>query len=220
MATQGTYYLDAPSLSSASVVYDDANLTTVAADGFYSDGTIVREQSSGILLPQVACPSCNNEFLVGFGGAAEDACNFLASGTVTGDDPTFCNCSTFTGAIFAAASTGTYYVSFGGYSVQVSVTNTNPVATVTGICVTCTPSYAIGGCGVSNSNEAGACSDASLNPKTLYSDCAALSLAPGCVLCWDAALQSPVTELYVFADAQNWDMDGNGVIVSSSAIQC
>lgn len=218
MATQGTYYLDAPSLSAASVIYDDANLTTVAADGFYSDGVISREQSSGALLPQVSCPSCNNEFLVGFGGAAEDACDFLASGTVTGDDPTFCDCTTFTGAIFAAAATGTYYVSFGGYSVEVSVTNTNPIATVTGICVTCTPSYSFSGSGVSNVNESGACGDATTNPKTLYSDCAVLTT--GCLLCWDAALQSPITELYAFVPTQNWDLDGNGLIVSSSSIQC
>jgi hypothetical protein len=219
MATQGTYYLDAPSLSSATVVYDDANLTTVAADGFYSDGIISREQSSGVLLPQVACPSCNNEFLVGFGGSTEDACGFVASGTVTGDDPTFCDCTTFTGAIFSAAATGTYYVSFGGYSLQVSVTNGNPVATVTGVCVTCVPSYSVGNCGVSNVNVAGACNDAVNNPKTLYSDCPIVSLAVGCGLYWDAALQSPVTELYVFANV-NWDMDGYGIIAAYSATQC
>jgi hypothetical protein len=219
MATQGTYYLDAPSLSAATVVYDDANLTTVAADGFYSDGIISREQSSGVLLPQVACPSCNNEFLAGFGGAVEDACNFIASGTITGDDPTFCDCTTFTGSIFAAASTGTWYVSFGGYSLEVSVTNGNPVATVTGVCTTCIPSYSIGNCGVSNVNVAASCTDATNNPKTLYSDCPVLSLAPGCGLYWDEALQSPVTETYVFADA-NWDMDGNGIIVAYSSIQC
>jgi hypothetical protein len=58
---------------------------------------------------------------------------------VTGDDSVFCNCTTFTGSIFAAASTGTWYVSFGGNYVSVSVTNGNPVATVTGGCTTCTP---------------------------------------------------------------------------------
>jgi hypothetical protein len=58
MATQGTYYLDAPSLGSATVIYSDAELTTVAPDGFYSDSTISREQVSGSLLPQVTCPSC------------------------------------------------------------------------------------------------------------------------------------------------------------------
>lgn len=58
MATQSTYYLDAPSLGSATVIYSDVNLTIVAPDGFYSDGTISREQVSGSLLPQVSCPSC------------------------------------------------------------------------------------------------------------------------------------------------------------------
>jgi hypothetical protein len=58
MATQATYYLDAPSLASASVIYTDSSLTTIAPDGFYSDGTLVREQASGILLPQTTCPTC------------------------------------------------------------------------------------------------------------------------------------------------------------------
>jgi hypothetical protein len=58
MATSSTYYLDAPSLSSATVVYSNAALTTIAADGFYSDGSIVREQVSGVLLPQQTCPAC------------------------------------------------------------------------------------------------------------------------------------------------------------------
>jgi hypothetical protein len=60
MATSATFYLDAPSLGSATVVYSNSSLTTVAADGFYSDGTIVREQASGSLLPQVTCPSCSS----------------------------------------------------------------------------------------------------------------------------------------------------------------
>jgi hypothetical protein len=58
MATSGTYYLDGPSLASATAVYTDAALTTKAPDGFYSNETIVREQSSGLLLPQNDCPSC------------------------------------------------------------------------------------------------------------------------------------------------------------------
>lgn len=59
MSVSATYYLDAPSLGSASVIYSDAALTTIAADGYYSDGIIVREQVSGVLLPQEICPSCN-----------------------------------------------------------------------------------------------------------------------------------------------------------------
>lgn len=59
MATQGTYYLDAPSLADATVVYQDAGLTTLAPDGYYANGTIVRQQSGGILLPAQPCPTCN-----------------------------------------------------------------------------------------------------------------------------------------------------------------
>jgi hypothetical protein len=58
MAVSETYYLDAPSLGSASVIYSDAALTIIAEDGFYSDGVISREQVSGVLLPQQTCPSC------------------------------------------------------------------------------------------------------------------------------------------------------------------
>jgi hypothetical protein len=78
-------------------------------------------------------------FFIGFGGATEDACGFAASGTVTGNSPVFCSCTTFTGAIFAAAPTGTWYVSFGGQVVSVSVINGNPVATVTSACSSCSP---------------------------------------------------------------------------------
>lgn len=60
MATQGTYYLDAPSLATATVVYQDQGLTVLAPDGYYSDGTIVRQQVAGVLLPVAACPACAN----------------------------------------------------------------------------------------------------------------------------------------------------------------
>lgn len=58
MATSSTYYLNAPSLGSATAIFSNAGLTTLAADGFYSDGVISREQVSGVLLPQQTCPSC------------------------------------------------------------------------------------------------------------------------------------------------------------------
>ena len=58
MATSSTYYLDAPSLSTATVVYSNAALTTVAANGYYSDGSIMRQQLGGVLLPAVTCPAC------------------------------------------------------------------------------------------------------------------------------------------------------------------
>ena len=58
MATSASYYLNAPSLGSATAVFSNDTLTTLAADGFYSNGVIVREQVSGVLLPQQTCPTC------------------------------------------------------------------------------------------------------------------------------------------------------------------
>lgn len=58
MATSSTFYLNGPSLASATAVYTNSSLTTLAPNGYYSDGTIVRQQSSGSLLPQSTCPSC------------------------------------------------------------------------------------------------------------------------------------------------------------------
>lgn len=58
MATSSSYYLNAPSIGSATSIFVNADLTVLAADGFYSDGVIVREQVSGVLLPQQTCPTC------------------------------------------------------------------------------------------------------------------------------------------------------------------
>ena len=56
------YYLDGTTLNNATAVYDDADLTTCAANGFYSDGISVREQitqgSGCLLLPPQICPTC------------------------------------------------------------------------------------------------------------------------------------------------------------------
>lgn len=58
MATSGNYYLNGPSLGSASGVFTDAELTICAPDGFYSDGVISRELVNCVLLPQQVCLSC------------------------------------------------------------------------------------------------------------------------------------------------------------------
>ena len=58
MATSSTYYLNGPSLGSATAVFTNAALTVCAPDGFYSDGVIVRGQVGCVLLPQQTCPSC------------------------------------------------------------------------------------------------------------------------------------------------------------------
>jgi hypothetical protein len=58
MATSSSYYLNAPSLGSATAVFTDEALSVCAANGFYSDGVIVREQVDCVLLPQQSCPTC------------------------------------------------------------------------------------------------------------------------------------------------------------------
>lgn len=58
MATSSTYYLNGPSLGSATAVFTDPDLMLCAPDGFYFDGVIVREQVSCVLLPQQLCPAC------------------------------------------------------------------------------------------------------------------------------------------------------------------
>lgn len=52
------YYLDAPSLGSATSVFIDTDLTVCAPDGYYSDGLITREQVGCVLLPEQVCPEC------------------------------------------------------------------------------------------------------------------------------------------------------------------
>ena len=58
MPTNATYYIDDETLEEASAVYSDAELNTLAADGFYSDSNISREQLNGVLLPAVECETC------------------------------------------------------------------------------------------------------------------------------------------------------------------
>lgn len=58
---QTTYYLDASTLGSATCVFMDSGLNIVAPDGYYSDGTLVRELISGILQPYTTCPVCGDD---------------------------------------------------------------------------------------------------------------------------------------------------------------
>jgi len=54
----GTYYIDGPTLATATAVYTDAALINPAPDGWYSDGSISREQSGGVLNFAETCPAC------------------------------------------------------------------------------------------------------------------------------------------------------------------
>lgn len=59
MASSANYYLDAATLSLATAVYTNAGLTIAAADGFYADGSFVRQQVNGSLLAAAPCPACS-----------------------------------------------------------------------------------------------------------------------------------------------------------------
>ena len=58
MATLGTYCFDGVNFSSATSLYTDSSLSTLAADGYYGQGLIVRQQLSGILLNAQPCSAC------------------------------------------------------------------------------------------------------------------------------------------------------------------
>ena len=57
MAVNSSFYVNAADLATATSVYLDLSLTNIAPDGFYGDGTITRQQSSGILLTSAPCVS-------------------------------------------------------------------------------------------------------------------------------------------------------------------
>jgi len=55
------YYMNGPTFASSTAIFMDADLTTLAGDGFYSDNGVYREQVSGVLQPATACPICEEE---------------------------------------------------------------------------------------------------------------------------------------------------------------
>jgi hypothetical protein len=75
-----------------------------------------------------------------------------------------------------------------------------------------------GDSGVSDISIFDACSDAIINPKTLYSNCETINV--GCVLYTDSTLQNVVSEIYVFHQGVNWDLNGSGGVIGLSSTQC
>ena len=69
----GNYFLNA-SFSTATSIFTDINLTTIAPDGTYSTGGIRRELISGVLFPVQPCNSCSVEVQLCFGTSPVDVC--------------------------------------------------------------------------------------------------------------------------------------------------
>ncbi len=61
MANFGDYYLNGSNLITATAVFTDSSLTTLAAVGYYSDGVVGRYQTASVGLgPILTCPQCAN----------------------------------------------------------------------------------------------------------------------------------------------------------------
>lgn len=60
MPTQQTYYLNGPTLATATAVFLDSGMTICAPDGYYFDGTTARQQIGCSLLPAEPCPLCGD----------------------------------------------------------------------------------------------------------------------------------------------------------------
>jgi hypothetical protein len=87
-------------------------------------------------------------------------------------------------------------------------------------CETCATANTgtFGNSGVSDISVSDACSDSIINPKTLYSNCQTIS--SGCILYTDFTLQNVVSEIYVFHQGANWDLNGSGFVIGLSSTQC
>ena len=59
MAEYNSFFIDGANLESSTGVFTTSDLTTLAANGYYSDGLVTRRQVSSGLLPVEACPACD-----------------------------------------------------------------------------------------------------------------------------------------------------------------
>ena len=70
----GTYYLNSTSFATATSIFTDSGLTTLATDGFYKSGSTVRELSSGVLGTAATCSTCNYIYISAVRSSTTDLC--------------------------------------------------------------------------------------------------------------------------------------------------
>ena len=70
----GTYYLNSASFATATSIFTDSGLTTLATDGFYKSGSTVRELSSGVLGTAATCSTCNYIYISAVRSSTTDLC--------------------------------------------------------------------------------------------------------------------------------------------------
>ena len=124
-------YLNAP-FATATSVFEDADMTNVAPDGYYSTGGFVRELVGGVLLPQTLCNSCAVCFEVDIAEAISPwSCSAESSGTYNGKpyyELLFNDCLTPTGAfVWWDTDTDRWILSDSvGSTVDIYMYNENP----------------------------------------------------------------------------------------------
>lgn len=88
MAINSNYFINAATLDLATSVYLDLELTNIAPDGYYGNGSISRQQSSGILLTDESClspcPASCRAAISGVGSSGIYQINVDVGDTTTG----------------------------------------------------------------------------------------------------------------------------------------
>jgi hypothetical protein len=110
------YYIDGTNLSNSTAVYDDEELTVCSADGYYSNGGIVRQLVNCVLQSQQTCTgslSCPIAYTVCYSSvsAAELCCRNRTEKTIyISNDYTFDNAPHFYDdeALTTISATGWY----------------------------------------------------------------------------------------------------------------
>lgn len=113
MGTFNTFYINALNLSSASAVYTDEEMTTLAPSGYYSDGIVIRQQLS--------TPNAQGQILMG------DVSNTCQSCTTNcSDEVVFSAPSDFTGPATLRGSVS-FGTSIGAIKVEIRGVSTKPI---------------------------------------------------------------------------------------------
>ena len=108
MATRATYYFDGLSFANAISLYTDQALNTLAADGYYSLGTIARRQVNGVLQAAANCPTCGDALSLCYDStSASEVCCVGCGTTLTAFSATIGG--TFNGVCGDTNYTETYY---------------------------------------------------------------------------------------------------------------
>ena len=141
MATRATYYFDGLNFATAIALFTDQALTTKAADGYYSLGTISRRQVNGFLQSAANCTNCGDAISLCYDTASASEVCCVGCGTtytsfastVTGVFNSVCGDTTFDQTFYhnGPGPNGWYHTNASGTSNRYRITNnTGFVATI------------------------------------------------------------------------------------------